>query len=67
MLVPPFMALAAIGILSLYDNSLINPIPGAMFAGFAGLIASQFNPAAARSNSFDVDPTGLARGRVVKR
>ena len=49
--VPAFMGLAAVGILSLVDNSLINPIPGSMFAAFGGIIVSRWSPQSTRPES----------------
>lgn len=56
-LLPAFMGLAALAILSLVDNALINPIPGSMFAAFAGIIASRWNATSGRSGSAS-DPPG---------
>src|SRR5688500_7881504 len=40
--VPAVIGLVALAVLSLVDNPLINPIPGSMFAAFAGIIASRW-------------------------
>ncbi len=50
-LVPAFMAMTAIGILSLYDGALFYPLPQSIFAACAAVIASRWNGSA----EFDED------------
>jgi O-antigen ligase len=50
-MVPAFIGLVSLAVLSLVDNPLINPIPGSMFAAFAGIIASRWKSRPPESSS----------------
>ena len=42
-LLPPFMAMTALGVLSLYDGALFHVVPVSIFAACAGMIASAWH------------------------
>jgi O-antigen ligase len=61
-LVPAFMAMTAIAILSLYDASLYYALPQSIFFAFAGVIASRWEPAKIRAADRSASRQARRRG-----